>query len=275
MAVSLRRSVEEFLAAHPRRTVAAGGAWWECLSGGTGQEVVLVLPGGLGLPELGFGQILDLERDYRVLSPAYPASARMDHLVDGIAALLRAEGVASAHVIGASFGGQVAQCLVRRHPSLVRSLVLSHTGVPTPVRARRMRRALRLSGVLPFWAVRWMLRRQLKDVFRSAAGSAPWRRLLDGLLQKVHRTQLAGLYACGIDFDENHAFAPGDLEGWGGRVLVLGSDDDPIYPAEERSRLEALYPGAEVHTFHATGHISSLLEPEEYRARIDAFLRGA
>jgi pimeloyl-ACP methyl ester carboxylesterase len=267
--------VDEFLAAHPRRTVAAAGAWWECLSGGAGPEVVLVLPGGLGLPELGFGQILDLERDYRVLSPAYPPSARMRDLVDGIAALLRAEGVESAHVIGASFGGQVAQCLVRRHPSLVRSLVLSHTGVPTPARARRMRRALRLFGVLPFWAVRWMLRRRLKGIFSGAAGSESWRRLLDGLLQRVHRTHLVGLYACGIDFDENHGFAPGDLAGWSGRVLVLGSDDDPIYPAEERRRLEALYPGAQVHTFHGTGHISSLLEPDEYRAQIGAFLRGA
>ena len=273
--MSLRRSVDEFLAGHPRRAVPVAGTWWECVSGGSGKEVALVLPGGLGLPELALGQILDLERDYRVLSPAYPPAARMDDLVDGIAALLRAEGVSNAHVIGASFGGQVAQCLVRRHPSLVRSLVLSHTGVPTPARARRLRRALRFLDVLPSWAVRWLLRRRLRAVFAGVAGSDPRRRLMDGLLQRVHKIHVAGLYACGIDFDENHAFAPGDLAGWGGRVLVLGSDDDPIYPAEERRRLESLYPGARVHTFHGTGHISSLLEPEEYRARIGAFLRGA
>jgi len=271
----LRRSVEAFLASHPRRSVAAAGTWWEYVASGSGDEVVLLLPGGLGLPELAFGQILDLDGEYRVLAPAYPAITRMSHLVDGVVGLLQAEGVESAHVIGGSYGGQVAQCLVRAYPSRVRSLVLSHTGVPVPARAARMRRALRLFGVLPPWTLRLLLRRRLKELFRGAGEHQGSRSLMDGLLRRITKAELLSLYACAIDFDANYTFSPEDLAGWNGRVLIIGSDDDPLYPGDERAQLEALYPGATLHAFHGTGHLSSVLHPDEYRGVVAEFLRRA
>jgi pimeloyl-ACP methyl ester carboxylesterase len=62
----------------------------------------------------------------RVKHPAYT----LDEMADDAAGLLDALGIASAHVVGASMGGMIAQTLAVRHPEKVRSLVsiMSTTG---------------------------------------------------------------------------------------------------------------------------------------------------
>ena len=51
----------------------------------------------------------------------------MDQHADDLAALLDACGVERAHLVGISYGGEVSQAFVLRHPARVRSLVLTDT----------------------------------------------------------------------------------------------------------------------------------------------------
>jgi pimeloyl-ACP methyl ester carboxylesterase len=62
----------------------------------------------------------------RVKDPAYT----LDEMADDAAGLLDALAIDSAHVVGASMGGMIAQTLAVRHPQKVRSLVsiMSTTG---------------------------------------------------------------------------------------------------------------------------------------------------
>jgi pimeloyl-ACP methyl ester carboxylesterase len=53
---------------------------------------------------------------------ASSASYRLEDMADDTASLVDALGIESAHVVGASMGGMIAQTLVIRHPERVRSL---------------------------------------------------------------------------------------------------------------------------------------------------------
>jgi pimeloyl-ACP methyl ester carboxylesterase len=58
------------------------------------------------------------------------ASYRLDDMADDTAGLLDAIGLPAAHVVGASMGGMIAQCLAINHPDKVLSLcsIMSTTG---------------------------------------------------------------------------------------------------------------------------------------------------
>jgi pimeloyl-ACP methyl ester carboxylesterase len=70
-------------------------------------------------------------------------------------------------------------------------------------------------------------------------------------------------------------FAPGDLAGRAGDVLIVESADDPILRASSREALRALHPAARVHTFRGGGHATALAMPAEYAAVVTGFLGGA
>lgn len=112
--------------------------WWT--SEGEGEPVILVM--GLGYPsDMWFRVTPVLAERYRVLRldnrgagrtgdvPAGPYSVEM--MADDVVAVLDAAGETSAHVIGASMGGLIAQEIALSKPERVRSLVLActHPGV--------------------------------------------------------------------------------------------------------------------------------------------------
>ncbi|HZU79176.1 MAG TPA: alpha/beta hydrolase [Acidimicrobiales bacterium] len=144
------------------------GAVELCYELDEGDGPVLVLVSGLGRSHVGWDpEFLDLLRaeGFRVLrfcnrdcgrstilddAPRFDLAAALrkdrsvvtytlDDMADDTAALLRALGIDSAHLVGTSMGGMIAQMVAVRHPSTVRSLcsIMSttgarHVGEPTP-----------------------------------------------------------------------------------------------------------------------------------------------
>ena len=117
--------LQEFQASHrtfPYKDMTHDGVRWPYLTGGLGDPPLLLLSGALAIPDISWTTIVNFAARRRVIVPAYPPVMTMDALVDGIAAVLRHEGVDQAHVMGGSYGGFVAQVFVRHHPQLTRSL---------------------------------------------------------------------------------------------------------------------------------------------------------
>jgi pimeloyl-ACP methyl ester carboxylesterase len=75
-----------------------------------------------------------------------------------------------------------------------------------------------------------------------------------------------------LDSVTSFPIAPGDLARLAGKILIIESDDDPAIRAPERAHLRAMYPGAEVRTFHRTGHVTALVQPEEFVRAVKDFL---
>jgi len=269
--MSLDRELAGFRATHPPVRLVHQGAEWRYYRGGRGASTALLLGGALGVAEFAFQQIGLLEQHVHVVAPDYPSVGTLGDLLDGLVAVLDEEGVRRAHVVGGSFGGLVAQALVRRHPERIASLVLSHTGAPDP--GRRRRSAVAPLALLPTSLLRSLLRRRLG---RTLVGADPfWHEYFDRVVAGLSKPDVLSRVWLAAEFAEQAGYAPGDLAAWGGRVLILEADDDPLFPPAAREALRALYPGAEVHTFHGTGHAAAVLRPDEYAAVLLRFFRAA
>lgn len=266
--------LRRFRATHPLKSFTLDGVTWDYLLGGQGRETLLILPGLLGVAEMSFQHSAIFENTYRVIMPGYPFGVgTLDRLVGGLAALLDAEQIDRVHVLGGSFGGLVAQRFVRAYPERVRRLVLSHTGGPRPDRARANRRAVTLFGLLPMRVLRFMLRGATRRSLRDAPEHiAFWEAYSDEMITRLTKADLINRYRLAADFDATSNFTPDDLKDWPGRVLILEGDNDPIAEAAARASLRQLYPQAQVHVFHGSGHVASIAQLDEYTAVITRFL---
>lgn len=261
----LEHELAEFRAAHVARRFAHRGKDWPYYAAGQGGEAVLLLGGALGLAEFAFQQIRLLERHFRILAPDYPPVRSLAELTGGLLELLDAEQVRTAHVVGGSFGGLVAQVLVRRAPQRVASLVLSHTAAPDG----RRRHAAKVVALLPAPLLRAALKARLGRML--ATTDSFWRRYFEGAVGRLSRADILSRIRLQAEFSAETGYRPEDLIAWPGQVLIIEGVDDPLIPPAAQQRLRALYPSAQVHQFLGTGHAAALLRPEEYSSVLTSF----
>jgi aminoacrylate hydrolase len=266
----LDRELADFRATHAPRRLTHRGIEWRYFVGGRGDRVVLRLSGALGLAEFAFQQIRLFEPRFRVITPDYPAVQSLGEMTDGLIAILDAEEVERAHVIGGSFGGLLAQVLVRRAPERVASLVLSHTGAPD---GKRRSVATAIVAAIPQPLLRGLLKARLGRTLDAA--DTFWRRYFDVAIGAMTKADILSRVRLQAEFGGQAGWTPDDLALWPGRVLLIEGEDDPLFPPAARVRLRALYPTAEVHRFQGTGHAAAVLKPEEYADVVTAFISSA
>lgn len=267
-----REAFQRFRADNPVRRATVRGVEWEYLTGGEGDRNLLLLPGAQGTGASVWGNAEHFSRRFRWVAPCYPPLDSMTELADGVAGLLDHLGMPGAAVVGGSYGGFVAQVLVRRHPERVERLVLSHTGPPRPQRGRQIAGALRWFRFLPLFLLRAQYRKVMLGLMPDVPELALTRAYLEELiaLEVTKKSLLAG-YRRVVDFD-GQRFAPADLDGWPGRILLLMAEDDPATPEPIRREMQSLYPRAEVALFSGSGHVTGVLLRDEYLAAMDSFL---
>lgn len=245
-----------FMRRHPARRVMVRGDEWSVIDTTGAGQTVLVVPGGAGQAEAEFRAIAALEDRFRVVSPTYPAIKCMDELADGIVQLLDELHVARVHVWGNSFGGMVAQVLVRRAPHRVLTLSLGRTTAPDPRAARRASVQRRVAEALPSGLVRRLSRvafeRRLRDL--DPAERTFWEGFLETQFLPRAKERMVVLAALAADFSARTLSAE-DLGSWEGRVLLLSAPDDQLY-GTQLARLEQLYPGARHVELPGGGHVS-------------------
>ncbi|MDH4246375.1 MAG: alpha/beta hydrolase [Deltaproteobacteria bacterium] len=254
-------------------TLRVRGARWQVLDTAPGPErpplpVLLLLPGTLGSAEIFHRLMQALADRIRCVGLTYPALPEVPRLARGALGILDGLGIQTAHVLGSSLGGVVAQHLAWDAPERVRTLFLGNTLVDPPVHWAPRQHSLQQVLATPAGELR---RQRVEGVARHPAGDEGVRQALDfmrrqGELVLSARHLKARILALLKAQDIPPPALPPE------RIVILECADDPVMPPAVRAAVRARFPQSRVHTLPSGGHFPYLSRPGEYIAILEAHL---
>ncbi|WP_084654039.1 alpha/beta fold hydrolase [Nocardia altamirensis] len=271
---SIRERAAVFLREHDSKKLDVGQHDWHYYSGGAG-EPVLLLTGGAGI---GIGWVdlaLALVPRFRTVAPDYPSSVgSCDELIDGLVAVLDAEGIERAHVVGQSAGGMYAELLSRRAPERVRSLTFSSTGLYGPEDVDRLRSAVESTLATPWSETQELIRTRLRNTWTGADDAEFW------IEQVIAAGDAAGSAGAASSYRLLLEIAEGvdDLmrqPAWQGPTLIFRADDDPLITTTHAERLRVLHPDCDFRTFPDGGHSLLISRTTDYISTVTDFLTAS
>jgi len=262
---SLSGQYRQFLHVYPIQRTFFGTDQWSWVDSCSGNKTIILLPGFMGEAETSFLYILAFARHLRVISISYPPTVeRVDRLCDGLRALMDHLGIQQATVLGGSSSGFIAQAFLRQYSARVCSLILTHTGLPSPKRARTARIYLGLLHYLPFGLVRRLMQVSLRAYFpRTTNLHTFWREHFKNIIQRQNQEALRNRFRLMEDFHQRYRFQPDDISEWQGKILIMEMRHDQLTSSNEQASMRRLYPAARVHVFSDAAHYDSVEYPEE------------
>jgi pimeloyl-ACP methyl ester carboxylesterase len=246
---------------------------------GDGAPVVLI-PGFAAGRWIWFKQTAELARKFRVIifdprgvsasdKPEGPQTITL--LADDIAHLLQTIGIESAHIVGASFGGFVAQEFALKYPSMTRKLVLCCTSfggpnhvVPAPetlqalasTKGLNSEERMRANLLLAFTPEYVQTQTDEVDhiVHLRATNDVP---------EHIYLSQLQAA----MNFNTESR-----LEEIKSPTLVLSGDADVIVPVQNSRNLAAKIAGAKLHIVKGGSHTFFIEQAGEFNHIVTEFL---
>ena len=227
-------------------------SWRPLLAALPGRDIIMVDAPGAGRSEL----------------PLLPL--RLPAIADCFAdAVRKLRIVARVDILGYSLGGMIAQELARRHPELVRRMVLASTGMGC-------------FGVPPDIAVMQALMRPRR--YDGSAGSNDNVRALAGGRTAREPATLAAILADRTSAPPSqfgYLYQQWATVGWSSRnwlpdlqlpSLVLHGDEDPVAPVGNAHMLAARLPNAVVQIVPGAGHMLLFDDSDKAAAILEPFL---
>ena len=246
---------------------------------GDGAPVVLI-PGFAAGRWIWFKQTAELSRKFRVIifdprgvsaSDKPEGTQTIGLLADDIAHLLETLGIESAHIVGASFGGFVAQEFALKYPTMTRKLVLCCTSfggpnhvVPAPETLQalastkglnsedRMRENLLLAFTPEY------VRTQVDEVDHIVN-----LRATNEVPEHIYLSQLQAAMSFNAESRLAEIRSP---------TLVLSGDADVIVPVQNSRNLVGKIPGARIHIVAGGSHTFFIEQAGEFNRIVTEFL---
>lgn len=277
----LKDKLAQFLEGHPIQQISASGERWTYFAGGSGEETLVLLPGGLSIAEPWFDCMLDWERQFRVIAISYPCIANANSAIEAIEAVLKRESAKRSHLVGTSLGGEIAQAFLRKKPHRFSKIVLGNTGEANKDYGKKLERQMPITRLfsirLAFALLRVAAKRSVLKLIKPylpAEELAFWKAYMADVIDheyspELMRSQFNVLY----DFATNYT---GEIElppATG--MLIVEAEDDIMFPMQRRNKLKELFPAAQVKTFASGGHLLAITRRDEYVAEITRFLTAS
>lgn len=275
----------EFRSTHPVQQRSIDGVEWSYILSGTGSETILIMGGPLSTPEMPYRSILNLEKDYRVLSLSYSVFDRVDNFLDGLAKLLDLEGIDRFHLRGTSLGAGICHVLIRRQlideiyplKNRVDKMILSTFGLYNSKKISQIKIIIWLFQLLPCWMtskyINFIMSISLKktEEFDPSFSIAHNRDIID---RQNNKQTLIGHYQMVVDMFENPDYhLKKEIESSG--VLIIETLDEKSLDLSEQAAFRQTYPNAHIHFFKSGGHLREITHQDEYPEIVREFLTSS
>jgi 3-oxoadipate enol-lactonase len=193
----------------------------------------------------------------------------LEQMSDDAAAVLDHAGIESAHVMGASMGGVIAQVLAVNHPKRVRSLVLACTSC----RHHDWRRELfeewaaavdeRGMSALGGDGLRWLIGPRLHRRLGM------WLNLMARILLQATPEAFVAQVRAILDASDDVRFELGGIDV---PTLVITGSQDLLTPFGDAEELAELIPNAHLAELRGAGHALMVEAPSAYNTAVVRFL---
>jgi 3-oxoadipate enol-lactonase len=198
-----------------------------------------------------------------------PRPFSLEQMADDAIAVLDAEGIERAHVMGASMGGVIAQMLAVRHPDRVRSLVLACTSC----RHHEWRRELfaewaqavseRGMGALAGDGLVWLVGPRLQRRFGL------WINLLARILLQGTPENFVAQVEAILDASDELRFELATIQV---PTLVITGSQDLLTPLGDAEELAELIPRARLQELRGAAHGLMVEQPNSFNGAVLRFL---
>lgn len=247
---------------------------------GAGEPLVLITGFAAGA-WIWFRQANSLSQNFRVVTFDPPGIGKSEFrerppqmrlLADDIADLLRELQIQPAHILGASFGGFVAQVFALGYPELTRSLTLCCTSFGGPNHVLPAAEIMVALASMSDFNTEQRVRRNLtpaftpefvrdhSDVLRQVIGL----RMANPVDERAFRWQMAAAMSFNAEALVRDITAP---------TLVIAGDADQIVPPQNSRNLAAQIAGAELKMIKGGSHLFFIEQADEFNSAVTEFLK--
>jgi pimeloyl-ACP methyl ester carboxylesterase len=250
--------------------IAVGGTELHYERGGEGEPLLLIQ--GMGGTHLSWGEPFrsTLEESFDVvafdnrgigLSAPFSESFTIAELAEDAAGLLDELGIESAHVVGISMGGMIAQELVLAHPERVRSLTLGCTycggeGSRLMPRANVEKLAAGVTSGNRDKAIRASYEINLSPAFRADEDAyAAFHKMATDVPAAKKTIELQAQAIFGHD-------TSGRLSEITTPTLIVHGTEDGVLPFANGEQIATLMPGARFEVLEDVGHMFWWEQPQ-------------
>ncbi|MBR1797784.1 MAG: alpha/beta hydrolase [Clostridiales bacterium] len=274
--------INVFQSNHEFKTTDIGESQFRYILCGAGSQTITILTGGMGLAELNFSFIENLESSYRVLAFDYPMGADTNEdLVDAIHSLIERLGINKTIFMGESFGGYLAQMIARKYPDITDGLCLFSTAGLNEETIESLRKQysklarplIWVLGHVPYNLLKPMLiKASLKKI--KGVTDEEYQYMKDFFTwafkdytgqYDVHMTSLL------VDIMNQRPCNKEEFSYLKGRVLLILPVDDGTFDSKMQKDLIDLFEEPYVVDSVSGGHLAPIMQTDKYVAAIKEF----
>ena len=247
---------------------------------GKGSETVVILNGIMMSTTSWYDFVPDYVKNYRLLRVDFRNQGQSQYVdedflidihVDDLKALFEKLGIEKVHMVGISYGAEVAMLFALKHQNMLRSLVLSNT-------TARVTNHLRAIGnswdeAAGLYDGEKYFKLVMPFIYSSAYYDSHWKWLMDRekafgkVLQKPWfdaYTKLSGSTRCYDILDQIHAIKV--------PTLCIASDLDVITPISEVRMIHERIEGSRFIIIPNAGHASCYEKKDEFNTAVLGFI---